>query len=232
MNPKEIIADKRLQAKNHQAKMLEIDTLARKIKDELFSVGTPASIQSFNELSKSVDSLNSSLSNSVKEIKAGNVDATSTIVDVTDSYRKIIDILVESDAQRTSELEKALSETRQALRELKTIDIPEINTKGIESVLKELLSKPESIEVEVTEPEPEDEGVDLDDFKAHDLKEDGDVQYIGFMNQKGAWYIVENNTVKNSLRYVFGINKYKSSFKKAGVWEYKTLSEAINALQA
>ena len=73
---------------------------------------------------------------------------------------------------------------------------------------------------------------ELDDFRPQDIKDDGDTQYIGFENPDGKWYIIENDTKSSSMRYVFGVKNYKSSFKKAGTWEYKTLSEAIRALQA
>lgn len=75
----------------------------------------------------------------------------------------------------------------------------------------------------------EEKGIDLDCYRAHDLK-DGDTQYIGFLNPEGDWYIIENDVKNNSLRYVFGHGGYTQAFSKAASYKYELLSEAINAL--
>lgn len=75
---------------------------------------------------------------------------------------------------------------------------------------------------------PETEKVDLDEYRAQDLKEDGDIQYIGFVNPKGNWYIIENNVTKNTMRYLFGTADYQKHFKNAASYVYKLLNEAVD----
>lgn len=76
----------------------------------------------------------------------------------------------------------------------------------------------------------EEKGIDLDDFKAHDITDSGDNQYIGFVAPTGVWYIIENQTKNNRLRYVFGKKGYTKAFSQAPTYQYELLSEAINAL--
>lgn len=71
--------------------------------------------------------------------------------------------------------------------------------------------------------------LDLDDYKAQDIKDGDTVQYVGFLNPQGNWYIIENDIQVNSMRYVFGSGGYAKAFKKAAQYQYKLLDEAINA---
>lgn len=79
---------------------------------------------------------------------------------------------------------------------------------------------------------PTDNGVNLNDFRAQDIKEsDRDTQYVGFLHPTGAWFIIENQVKENKLRYLFGKKGYAKAFPKAPTYEYSLLDEAINALQ-
>ncbi len=78
-----------------------------------------------------------------------------------------------------------------------------------------------------------DEKIDLDDYKAQDIDNSvADMQYIGFVNPEGNWYIIENDVLGNKLRYVFGESGYAEAFAKASTYEYNLLNEAIDALSA
>lgn len=77
--------------------------------------------------------------------------------------------------------------------------------------------------------ETEDDTIDLDCYRAQDIIENGDMQYVGFLNPQGDWYIIENDIKGNSMRYVFGTGGYAKAFKKAAQYQYKLLNEAINA---
>lgn len=72
----------------------------------------------------------------------------------------------------------------------------------------------------------QDDDIDLDDYHAHDIKDDGDIQYIGFLDPDGNWYIMESK--QNTLRYVFGHGGYTQAFNKAATYKYELLNEAIN----
>lgn len=78
-------------------------------------------------------------------------------------------------------------------------------------------------------PEVEEEKIDLECYRAQDIKESGDVQYVGFVNPEGHWYIIENKMSENQMRYVFGNAGYATAFTKAAQYEYMLLNEAINA---
>lgn len=75
-----------------------------------------------------------------------------------------------------------------------------------------------------------DEKIYLECFKVQDLRDDGDLQYVGFLHPNGNWYIIENKVKENSLRYIFGVTGYSEAFSKAATYEYSLLDEAINAL--
>lgn len=78
--------------------------------------------------------------------------------------------------------------------------------------------------------EPEENRYDLSCYQAQDLKEseDGNKQYVGFMNHKGNWYIIENDVLANTMRYLFGETEYVEHFERASTYEYRLLDEAIN----
>lgn len=91
-----------------------------------------------------------------------------------------------------------------------------------------VVSTPEVIEADEVVVVPD--RFDLSRYRAQDLRDSGDsLQYIGFINPEGCWYIIENNISNNSMRYVFGSKAYTKHFKNAASWEYRILSEAIDA---
>lgn len=78
------------------------------------------------------------------------------------------------------------------------------------------------------QPESEtDSGIDLDCYKAQDMTESETVQYVGFLNPQGDWYIIENDIKANSMRYLFGSGNYAKAFARAASYKYKLLNEAI-----
>jgi hypothetical protein len=79
---------------------------------------------------------------------------------------------------------------------------------------------------------PETEKIDLDCYRAQDISESANMQYVGFVNPDGGWYIIENDIQSNSLRYVFGEAGYSEAFSKCSQYSYSLLNEAINALEA
>jgi hypothetical protein len=101
-----------------------------------------------------------------------------------------------------------------------TVNAPKVDFKPLQDTIKQYFATPVS--------ETEDT-LDLDDYKAQDITEDGNIQYVGFVSPSGAWYIIENNISENSMRYVFGSKGYAKAFKKAPTYQYYLLNEAINA---
>ena len=75
--------------------------------------------------------------------------------------------------------------------------------------------------------------IHFDDYKAQDLASDGEAfQYVGFVNPKGAWYIIFNDIDNNSLRYKFGVKNYTGAWKSRSGMAYLLLNEALNEIQA
>lgn len=75
----------------------------------------------------------------------------------------------------------------------------------------------------------EDTTIDLECYRAQDIIDSGDMQYVGFQNPDGNWYIIENDIKGNKMRYVFGSKNYAAAFKKAPTYQYQLLDKAINA---
>lgn len=100
-----------------------------------------------------------------------------------------------------------------------TVAAPDVDFSPLQETMKQYFSPPDV------------EKVDLDEYRAQDINnDDKNIQYIGFVNPSGAWYIIENDIKGNSLRYVFGSKGYKKAFEGAGQYKYLLLNEAINAL--
>lgn len=70
---------------------------------------------------------------------------------------------------------------------------------------------------------------DLSRYKAHDIKETDNCQYVGFVNPESDWYIVENDLNSNRMRYVFGSGGYSKHFASASTFKYQIIDKAINA---
>lgn len=160
--------------------------------------------------------------------------ATKTQLESLEKLRSVISQLKDSEHTANDELKslvrdliasvKALEMAPQVSVPAPTVNIPEqkapkvtvdVDLDPLEATLRELLTPPEA-------------RLDLSSYRAQDIKEDGDTQYVGFVNPEGKWYIIENQTKKNQLRYVFGSKDYATHFKKAGSYVYRLLNEAIN----
>lgn len=99
------------------------------------------------------------------------------------------------------------------------VTVPKVDTSGIERILSDFTSKEDV------------DKVDLDDYYAQDLDEmEPGIQYVGFVNPKGNWYIIKNTEAENKLRYAFGDDAYKDFFARASQLEYKLLNEALHAV--
>lgn len=93
-----------------------------------------------------------------------------------------------------------------------------LNLKPLQDTLLQAMQKDES----------GDDKYDLSCYQAQDLSESGDKQYVGFMNHKGNWYIIENDVKGNAMRYLFGETGYAKHFAQASTYEYHLLNEAVN----
>lgn len=52
----------------------------------------------------------------------------------------------------------------------------------------------------------------LEGFFIHDVTTVGDPSYTGYVNPRGAWYIVEYNLASGTYRYARGLSDYSTSW--------------------
>lgn len=98
-----------------------------------------------------------------------------------------------------------------------TVKERKIDFSSLENTMRELWERPTEL----------DEPINLENYRAQDITEKGDMQYVGFVNPDGAWYIIENDVKGSKMRYVFGNGGYARAFSKAATYQYQLLDEAI-----
>lgn len=109
-----------------------------------------------------------------------------------------------------------------------TVEAPQVTVQERKIDFSPVIKAIESLKQ--AETKEDDDTIDLDDYKASDIKDSGkNLQYIGFIHPSGAWYIIENNIKDDTMRYLFGTTDYTSHFQSAASYEYKVLNEAVNA---
>lgn len=180
----------------------KISELAGKFDTSLKQLDT--SITDAEEI-KQLKVLNQALQDFMKSIKASNADDTKTDKALIAAV-KAIDVkpVVNVPAPKVN------------------VQAPSIDLSPLQDTLRQYLTSEET-----------EEKVDLDDFKAQDIDNTNpDVQYVGFVNPDGNWYIIENDVKGNRIRYVFGVTDYQQAFANAAMYTYTLLNEAINALAA
>ncbi len=127
------------------------------------------------------------------------------------------------DARRHTELVSAVKAVQTGPEV--TVQVPEIQMPEIPAPVVNIPSVPVA-PVPVMEVEPPDR-FDLNRYRAQDISESGDKQYIGFVNPEGNWYIIENDVNGTSMRYVFGASGYTRHFRQASSYKYKVLHRAV-----
>lgn len=103
-----------------------------------------------------------------------------------------------------------------------TVQSSPVDLKPLQATLEQYFTHEAATETDSDAP-------DLDCYRAQDIIDLDDVQYIGFQNPDGNWYIIENDIKGNKMRYVFGSKNYATAFKKAASYQYQLLDKAINA---
>jgi hypothetical protein len=104
-----------------------------------------------------------------------------------------------------------------------TVQSAPVDLSPLQNTLREYFASEES----------EDDTIDLDCYRAQDIDNTNpNMQYIGFVNPEGNWYIIENDVAGNRMRYMFGTNGYEEAFANAPMYTYSLLNEAVHALSA
>lgn len=171
------------------------------------------------DLSKEFDRLSSSISN----IKLDD-EPSKVVAEVVEQCRQAVLLMAAHGQKQSEQLHEALEKLLEASGEKET----NITVEGKEIDVTPIVEALSALEMKQTE----DKELDLEEYRASDIKQIEDKQYVGFIKPDGCWYIMENDLKTEALRYVFGDTDYLGAFERAGSWQYKLLNEAINEVSS
>lgn len=177
-------------------------------------------LEAFTTLAQEIRSLLTSLET------AGAKQLDKKVVEAIARLDKIVNSISTVKVTSDQDIKTALLYMAEAIRQ---IDVkPVINLPPPKVELKEREIDFQPIIEQLGKHKPSKALLTLSDYKAQDMNElDPNIQYIGFVNPAGRWYIIENNTLDNTLRYKFGRSGYPTAWKKPQSLNYKLLNEAV-----
>lgn len=181
-----------------------------------------------------VDSIKS-VSSDVRELLAsletsGAKKLDKRVVEAISSLASLVEALKSVRVENDTETKEALANIADILGRINVQPI--VNVKAPQVTVQEREISFDPLIEALSKPQVRDDDP-LVGYKAQDINNnDPHTQYVGFVNSKGNWYIIENNDEENSLRYVFGKKGYSTAFKNAPKLNYKLYSEAVNATKA
>ena len=181
---------------------------------------------SLDGVSTDIRTLLASLETSgAKKLDAQVVNAIASLGSIVQAIQAL---RIEND-EESKEVLREIAETLSSLNVSPIVNVPKaqitVQERNIDfDPLIKALDKKEEVE---TDDDP------LAGYKAQDINsDDPHVQYVGFINPQGSWYIIENNDTTNTLRYKFGKKGYSTAFKNMTKHNYKLYSEAIREVTA
>lgn len=214
------------------AKGADIDKLIAQVKEvqlaSLLGASKPSIVLTDQtDLGDKMEALGERVADAIKglektDVDSKKLDALKQVANSLDAFSKVI----QKDG---SDQLKASREVLAAIKKLDmspVVNVPETNV-TVQAPSVDM--KPLQASIERYWKPPEDK-LDLACYRAQDLITTGDMQYVGFVNAEGNWYIIENDVKQNRMRYLFGTKGYEKAFKKAPTYEYRLLNEAVNAL--
>lgn len=140
--------------------------------------------------------------------------------EIQQSFENILESVSAAQTQAVEQQSSILENIARYLKNPPKLPTPQVNITereldlgGVEKALKTLAPK---------------KTTDLSGYRAIDLDNAPDgVQYVGFQNASGGWYILQNDDRNNTIRYYFGKGDYATAWDEKYSHDYKTLSEAI-----
>lgn len=142
---------------------------------------------------------------------------------LADSLASVPDLIA-----KTQSIDKLVPYLEQFEKTLKSKDFnPSIQVSQDFSDLQALLKDIKKI---LSTPKITAKTLDLSTYRAHDLyeEEDTSVQYVGYINPEGGWYIISYDLKENTMRYKFGKDNYKAAWGNKEGQEYRLLNEAVD----
>ena len=154
------------------------------------------------------------------------------ITDLIEDFREISSSLEQASQRHSIQITKAMKELKDVISRQKPIVVPapavSLTEKAVD--FKPLISKIEQL----MKPAPAKvvkADINLNDFRAQDIDNEGVMQYIGFTGLGDIWYILLNDTSSSSIRYHFGKGNYYDGWEQRHNHDYNVLNEAINEIR-
>lgn len=161
-------------------------------------------------------------------------DQIDRINDMTYEFRELVETVQTSQETQADKIVLALNDLKTTVTKQKPVVVPapavSLQEKDVDlnpivgaiNDLKKLLA-----------PTKQKKKTDLSTFRAHDLSDAPDgMQYIGFMDMSGSWYIMQHDPEENRDRFYSGSESYDQAWDDKFSHNYTTLSEALRALSA
>lgn len=213
------------------AKSVDMNNVMDSIKN--LNLTTFMSTRGYHDMAENIAQVHDSLQALKQQYQEqGLPDVSKSLNAVIDKLGSLAKLLTSSKVTVDSKLQKTIDNLSKSIDAIDfnpvvnvgapQVTVPKVDTSGIEKVITNLLNQ-----------DDDENGLDLDDYMAHDLDEmEQGVQYVGFVNPKGNWYIVKNVEAENTLRYAFGNDAYADFWPRASQLEYTLLSEALREVPA
>lgn len=159
-------------------------------------------------------------------------DQIDRINDMTGEFRSLVaSVQIEQESQ-ADRIVAALNDLKRTVTSQKPVIVPApaVSFSERDVDLNPLVDAISRLEKLMT-PKKQKKSLELSSFRAHDLADSPDnLQYIGFQDTSGNWYIMQHDPENNRDRYYFGTGDYELAWDDKFSHDYKTLSEAIRAL--
>jgi chromosome segregation ATPase len=229
VNNSEQATSKDIASITQELRQLQLDTLMSAQQQAASHTKPTVILTDQTDLGDKIDGLTSKLVEAIKGLDDSEQDAKE--IQELKGVVSSLTVLKKSIDSGNSDLKKSLDSLTKSIKALgmnPTVNVPEtkipkVDLKPLQATLEQYLSKDED----------DEDGIDLDDYYAQDIDNTNpDMQYVGFVNPEGNWYIIENDVKGNKLRYVFGTLNYEEAFAQASMFTYMLLNEAINAIPA
>lgn len=158
----------------------------------------------------------------LKNIDPGQFkEVTSALTSLSTEIKKLPSTFESLNKKDAQSIEKCMAKIVEAINskdfspkiDVKPPAVPKIDTSSIVAAIGDL---------------KESDGIDLDNYRGVTIDNDSEVmQYIGFLNPKGEWYIACNNMESNQMTYVFGKANFTSAWESHMNLGYAILNVAV-----
>lgn len=175
----------------------------------------------------------SKLGNKIVEVLEAVKDDKSTVEQIghitklMGEFRSLVDTVQQSNTEQADRIISAVNDLKAIISDQKPIVVPAPNVRLTEKVtdFSPLIKELKTI---FAPAKVAKQGINLNEYRAIDLDNASDgVQYVGFQDSRGNWYILQNDDRNNTIRYYFGKESYAQAWDEKYGHNYKTLSEAM-----